>query len=348
MNSTPLRIFLSALLLASFLGGCGADGDGPASLDQVDLNEVALNPGTTWIRSTGSGATAVTDVLVVQADDPTALPEEYRRVIQATLTYDGAAEIQLGVIGSDGEGGGAGEIAFHHRWSFVPEPMLSILQRAGATREDIDPVLIEPLTFAANGNQLDVTIGSETKTYSSLIRMIGDIDATIGFDTQAGAEAAAQLMKLPMLTSQPRIEGFGSGGMTQYMDNPATFAGMVPSDVGPSTLTVEVTGGLTMPETTFSFDDFQDQDGIVLDGDQVTLVNIQGNGDLSGEVSFVFRTDLDDPLQTVSGSVDFNGLTVTDGFGSGGTATMMLEGSPFMIDGDLLLYPDYSAYLPVL
>lgn len=87
--------------------------------------------------------------------------------------------------------------------------------------------LSDVVHFESNGSAIEFTYGdSSPVTFFSPIERIERIEEGVRFDSQAGAELAAQLMRLPMFTSRLRVIGWGSGGLTQYMDNWATFVGL--------------------------------------------------------------------------------------------------------------------------
>jgi len=351
-----LLALLVALGAAHLASGCRCD-SGPTGLvpdggmdsglppiARIDPTSLPTHAGKTWIRSEGSGATAVTELLVFESDDPANLTEETRRITHMWVDYEGNREIDLGVVEPDGLGG-TGEVVFSQRWSLDMQRDASVLDRVGAVQESIEPLVVEPIELVMNGDQLEVTIGAETKSYSGLVEMIGAIEADVGFDTQAGAEAAAQLAQLGMASAEARVPGFGATGLLQIVGDKEPVDGLIDNGL----LGDSVTAGLLSPFTpvlTLTYASFQDQDAILLSGWLERDMNLGGNGTASGVVSFTLRTDPADPMTFVTGSLDFDGVLVDAVYLSGGAASMTLEGNPFTIDTDVLIHLDFSDYLP--
>lgn len=349
---------LPAFLLVALIGGCSCDNSanedgtpldggldaGLPPIALIDPVTLPVHAGSSWIRATGSGATAVTELLVVESDDPATWTSETRRITYARIDYEGNREILLGVIEPDGDGG-SGELLFSQRWIMDMELGMTAVTRIGAYHEAIEPLVVESLDMSMNGEQLEVSIDGAGKSYSSLIGMIGAIESGVGFDTQAGAEAAAQLAQLPMFTSEARVDGFGSATLLQFIGEKEPVDGLVENGLSGDSLTFSMATP-TMPTMTLSYGNFQDQDGILVSGSQVRTMNLSADGVASGIVSFTLRTDIAAPAQAVTGTLDFEGVTVQTGYLAGGSASMMLEGNPFDIAADVLIHLDFSAHLP--
>jgi hypothetical protein len=88
---------------------------------------------------------------------------------------------------------------------------------------------------------------------------------------------------------------------------------------------------------------------IVIDGPQTTTVDTDGDGMMSGILSFVMRGTGGATDVKVRGSVDYAGLVIGDGVAAGGTYSLSLDGSPqpYQISYELATDVDLRAVLPV-
>ena len=100
----------------------------------------------------------------------------------------------------------------------------------------------------------------------------------------AGATAAAcffQAFNVTVVSSQVRILGFNSAAIVQYT-SPATFAGEASGN-----LVISLTN-LLSPLTDVTYGSFSDFPEMVVDGTQMTKVNLSGNGFMYGTLDFTF------------------------------------------------------------
>lgn len=327
-----------ALLLSLSVAGCG----GATSIEDIDPLTLPVYPGTTWYRATGSGVDAETEILIIEADAPASWSSDARRITRMGVAPDGSVDILLGVIVPDGEG--SGEVRFSEHWNYTLEPAVPVLSRRGAFQETLEMAAVESIAFAGGASSLTVTIGGSAATYTNLIDSMGAFDASTGFASQAGAEAAANLVILPMVTSNARIAGFGASGLTQFFGSPAAFPSLVRNGLDGNEVVFSLEEPL-MPVQGFDYVNHEDQDGVRVHGDMSFTVDAFGSGDVLGEVAFVFQTSRDDPSQVVEGTLDFTGMMITDGFLSGGTSTVTIDGTSYTVDGSNLVDLDIGGHL---
>ena len=333
----------------ALLLGCDRNGY-PDIGEKLDVVEPCGPNSTTWVRSTcgthpnGEEGHLITEVLIMGTDDfsPTSSPSGC--YVHSELFYDSSARQWNGSFDASA-GVALARSGFYYEFEF--QPQLPVLQRTGAFREEIDPLLEEEFEYSSDGTTLtltDVNTGEE-RVFRNVIDILTTLDPTV----QADAFTFSRVFTIPIYNSLNRLLGFGSGGMTQYMSGTAEFAGMLEREVPPFDFTVHVEG-LLMPYTVIDYRNFEDFTGIVLDGPQNTLTNTSGTGDMSGVLSFSLRTDVADPSQTVDGTFDYAGgvgVQVVNGFGDGGEGVMVLEGNTFTVATDVLIHPDFTADLPL-
>ena len=129
------------------------------------------------------------------------------------------------------------------------------------------------------------------------------------------AERAKQFMhmyELTIITSQTKIEGFGGLGMLQYIGRTVAFNGIRAG-------TFELTSSGTFSNTSdFNFKDCSDYQGMKLQGLQRSSSNRDGNGNMTGTVTFT----LQGTSQTWTGTVNYD--------------TIVLQ-STLPVDGDYLI-----------
>src|SRR5262249_10147203 len=127
--------------------------------------------------------------------------------------------------------------------------------------------------------------------------------------TDASATACAfHVANLAVESSQARVPGFNSPGMTQYGGGDTPLSGILSRG-----LTPHPARGLN-PGRKLTYASYADFEGVLLDGAQVSSTNASGDGALSGLVRFrVDRAGLP-PLE---GAIDYGQITLTGGNESG-------------------------------
>jgi len=287
---------------------------------------------STWLRSTPTG----TEVLLLGRPDPTAVVTAERPACwgRGTIEHDGSTHFAFGAYLLDGDGTGSATRAVE--FVFEQQPDRPILGRDGAVRTDLPSPLSDPLSLALDGDgRLQVELGDDAMQMTS----IADVVAAVDPSTQAGAEDLFRVVYLPLLTSQVRLLGFGSGAMTQYAGATAEFAGLIRNRF---TVRVE---SLLSPNTTIAYLQLEDLSGLVLDGEQRSLVDTGGNGTMDGTLSYALRgTGV-----VRRGHVDYGALVIRDGFAAGGSYAFTVDGiaAPYTISYELATAIDLRAVLPV-
>jgi len=287
-----------AALVAVALGGCGPY----AELGQK-LDVGGTFSGEVWIAAAGPEAR----VLVLgEPAAGAATPFAF-----TSMAIPIAAGVSGWAVQGTIEGGPADAtltVVEKLRYALDDERGTPLLNRHGSTRESID----RTLSFGQrrSGEQLVLT-GDATMagTYVRLAQAMTRLVAS----TPADAACAFHLANLAVLSSQVRIIGFGSAGMSQYQ-TPATFQGTFTGSVR-----VAVRGTLSVT-TDITYAGFSDFPGVRLDGTQTTHVNSGGNGYMSGVVAIA--------LLPAAGSPELDG---TIGYGPGanvGDAIQISGGSP--------------------
>jgi len=290
---------------------------------------------STWLRSTDAG----TEILLFGRQDPTTAVPLGRDACfgHGFVAHDSSTWFGFGsyTLDADGEG-----YAVHaQEYTFNNQAQLDILQRDGAVRTDLPTAVSERLTIARDGDSLRVTLDDEALRFTALPAVVEALDVT----TQAGAEDVFRVFNLPMFTSQARLLGFGSAGMTQYVGTTAEFGGAVRNRF---TVNVEA---LLDPNARISYYQLEDLTGLVVDGVQLTDVDTHGDGAMSGLLSFVMRGTGGATDVVVRGGLDYTGLQIGNGVAAGGTYTLTLDGAaaPYTVSYQLATDIDLRGVLPV-
>ncbi|HTS79685.1 MAG TPA: hypothetical protein VMH40_03720 [Myxococcaceae bacterium] len=204
---------------------------------------------------------------------------------------------------------GAGEDAVTFSSTIVfnlpDEHTLPVSSRKGATRRELVPPQVAQATAAISGDVLDLTGAPAVAAhYRTLLGRTAQITGT---DATASA-CAFHVAQLAVESSEARIPGFNSAGLTQYLNRVEPFDGILSGQV-----TVGLVG-LFSPVVTTTFIGYADFEGVVLDGVQVSSTNGSGDGTLSGVLSFQIARE---GLPPIDGQVDYREITLSGGNESG-------------------------------
>ncbi len=309
------RFFTWAAALATFVFAVGCDKQGLHPYGKLtDVIDSCGANAAVYLRSTDEG----TDMVLFGAPNATDVvtAAQTRCFLFGTVYRDSSTTLQYGTYELDGTGNGI----FHVQaaYNFVYEPNVAVAARTGAERADFDPVIDSPMTVVSNGGRLTVDIQGASRTY----RPLADVIHAIDLDAPSGGEDVYQLYNLALFFSQVRIPAFGGLGMTRYITAPGTFAGLA---TGFYVVSVQ---SLVHPHATISYRNLEDFPGIWVDGDQVTKVNISGDGPMEGVLSFEFREPGNPTQVVISGTVDYANVNVANGVGSSGYYVLAVDGHP--------------------
>jgi len=227
---------------------------------------------------------------------------------------------------------------------FKPSPQLDILQRLGSVRVPLSTARTRQLSLRMEGDELVITEGGVEARYVNFNRLAAAILLDTGIDLDERSRVAGNFFNLSMLSTQSRLLGFGGAGMTQYLGgNDSTFACNTSGEFN-----VGAGGQLIQNNivTTIDFRACEDFTGMVLDGPQITKVTASGNGGMENPVDFSFQLDPTDATQVYAGALDFTGVDVVQGFGNGGTATVVHpDGTSVPVPTTAVTVVDLAAYL---
>jgi len=329
------RISLGALVTVA---GCDTSGihafgrlRDPLVPCEADPSGLAVTT-STWLRSTADA----TELLLLGRRVPTdvVMPDQPACFARAVFAHDGSTTIAFGSYALDADG--MGQATHVLDYTFTAQPDRSILERDGSVRADLPTPIGDPLTIALDGDRLVVTLADASMRLTALSDVVGAIDLA----KPGGADDLFRLYDLPMLTSQARLLGFGSGAMTQYVHTDAVFGGMIRDAF---TVNVE---SLLSPNTTIAYHQLEDLTGIVVDGDQRTNVDTHGNGAMDGSLGFLMHGPGD---RTIRGHVGYAGLKISNGLASGGSYALSIDGdaTPYSVSYQVGTQLDLRDVLPV-
>jgi hypothetical protein len=334
------RVLVSCLVV---LAAAGCDTSGihalgrrrdalvPCTVDSLGRLETT----STWLRSTDTG----TEIFLLGRVDATSVvdsasPACYGR---GFIDHDSTTHFEFGSYTLDATG--KGQAVHSLEYDFKYDPDTSILGRDGSLRQDLKTPISEPLTIAADGSQLVVSLSGEARRLTS----IGEVVESVDVHTQKGAEAVFRLFNLPVLTSQVRLLGFGGGSMTQYVDQTASFGGLIRNR-----FTVSVESWLS-PNTLIAYFQLEDLTGIVVDGPQKSNVDTSGNGQMEGVLNFLMRGTGGVSDVAIRGHLDYGELQIRNGVAAGGEYSLVIDGivTPYVISYQLATDVDLRDVLPV-
>ncbi|MFO0693883.1 MAG: hypothetical protein U0230_10040 [Polyangiales bacterium] len=332
--SRPTALVPVLIAALGLLVGCDKSGIHPLHRKR-DVVGACTTPAATWMRSTDTG----TEILLIgdRTSSGVVTLADDRCFAHGTVERDSSTQFAVGkyVLDANGEG----SFVYDAEFRFDYQPERKILDRDGSIRTDHSPPLTENLALQADGSTLLVTLGGETHRYESLYTVIHRLDP----DTMEGASDILRVFLMPQFTSQARLLGFGSAGMTQYAGSPGTFKGLVQNQF---TVLVEDT---LRPNTFITFTNFEDLTGVVEDGEQDTYVNLLGDGHMRNELHFLFYGSRSITDIAYSGTVEYGDLEIKNGVAGGGFYTMNLDGhGSYQLPYTLAANVDLTAVLPPL
>jgi hypothetical protein len=186
------------------------------------------------------------------------------------------------------------------------EHTLAVTDRTGASRKQLSPPTQSNVHLDSTTDEILDLSGSQDIA-GHYLTLLGRTALLTGTDATTTA-CAFHLANLAVESSEARIPGFNSAGMTQYLNREEPFDGILHGSV-----TVGLVN-LFAPVVTSTFRDYADFEGVALDGVQVSSTNASGDGALSGVVGF--RIDRKD-LSPLEGQVDYRAVTLAGGNESG-------------------------------
>jgi hypothetical protein len=276
------------------------------------LDGVALVNGTSYIALDAGAAR----ILILAPFDGgqvapfTRIDEAQPRAVQTVQgTYTGDPNNALNVTFSS-----------NTVFSLPNEASKPVSDRTGATRRQLSPPTESRLHIDTTTEQVLDLSGSQDIAghYLTLLGRTAVIT-----DTDATATACAFfLANLAVESSEARIPGFNSAGLTQYLNREEPFDGILSG-----TVTIGLVG-LFSPVTTNTFRNYADFEGVVLDGVQISSTDTGGNGSLSGVLGFRVSRDA---LPPIEGSVDYRAVTITGGNESGNYLVTLDGGSTYPV-----------------
>ena len=292
-----------AVLLALSLGACG-----PYAELAQKLDVTARIAGDTWIAAGPDRALETRILLVGRPDANGVAPFSFTSIAADCLTLQGTWT----------ESGSAGDAALRVAHTYTM-PAATGPNAAGSQRDD-KPWSLR-ITVARSGNRL--VVSGDIRLAGTYVAL-ADALAGLGAATERDAACAYQVASLSIQGSEIRIIGFGSAGMTQYL-NSASFIGTIGG-----TVTVSMSIG-TSVRMRVAYDGFEDEGGVRLSGAQTTSTSWGGSGGMSGAVGFSIAPPSLDPAMVataITGTIDYGTVTLAGGNTSGGAYVTHIDGGP--------------------
>jgi len=265
------------------------------------LDGVDIVNGTSYIALDAGAAGAARILILAPFDGGTTAPftriDEYQPRAVQTLqgTYSGDPENSLNV-----------NFSGNTLYTLPDEHSLAVKDRSGASRRQLTPPLQSNNHIDTNTENI-LDLSGSPDLAGHYLTLLGRTALLAGTDATTTA-CAFHLANLAVESSEARIQGFNSPGMTQYLNRQEPFEGILHGSV-----TVGLVN-LFSPVVTFTYADFADFEGVTLDGVQVSSTNGSGDGALSGVVGF--RIDRRG-LPPLVGQVDYRAVSLAGGNESG-------------------------------
>ncbi len=311
-NQTFLSLLLLGLLAISSQG-CDKGGIYPLNA-QLDVGCTGAK--STWLRSTGEATEIFTFTGANPTDAVTDPPPANNCFVHALIHNDSSTDLEQGTYVLDASG--IGVFTVEHSYNMVyQDSSVKIWDRPGAKRDDNPSPPSHAITVKVDGDQLLVGFDGEVRRLTNIYDVAQRLDAS----TPAGADDIFRFLNLTIYTSAVRIPGFGSTGMTSYIGAPSHFTALVTNEYS-----VEVKGTILKPDTYLTYAQFEDLNGIIFDGVQLSATDSKGNGDLSGILDWRIRGSSDPDDIVLEGTLDYEGVHVTNGVAAEGTYTFTIEG----------------------
>lgn len=191
-------------------------------------------------------------------------------------------------------------------FSLPDEASKPVSDRRGASRTQLSPPRQSNAHIDTSTDRV-LDLSGSADVAGHYLTLLDRTALLAGTDATTTA-CAFHLANLAVESSEARIPGFNSPGLTQYLNREEPFEGILSGSV-----TIGLVG-LLSPVTTNTFRNYADFEGVVLDGVQVSSTDTGGNGTLSGVLGFrIGRAGLP-PLE---GAVDYRAVTITGGNESG-------------------------------
>ena len=195
-----------------------------------------------------------------------------------------------------------------------------VSDRDGARRHELSPPTESKLHIDTTTEEV-LDLSGSRDIAGHYLAFLGRTAVITGTDATATA-CAFHLANLAVESSEARIPGFNSAGMTQYLNRVEPFDGILSGIVSVGLV------GILSPVVTTSYSNFADFEGVVLDGVQVSSTNASGDGALSGVLGFrIQRKGLPD----LEGQVDYRAVSLSGGNESGNYLVRLDGGSEFAV-----------------
>lgn len=302
-----------ALVAAAVLLGVGLLAClGPYPNVAEKLDGVDLVKGTSYIALDAGAAR----ILILAPFDGgrtapfTRIDEQQPRAVQTIQgTYSGETTNALNV-----------DFSSTTLFSLPNEASKPVSARMGASRHQLSPPMLSKAHIENTTDQV-LDLSGSTDVAGHFLRLLGRTALITGNDASSAA-CAFHLANLAVESSEARIPGFNSPGLTQYLNREEPFDGILSG-----TVTIGLVG-LFSPVTTNTFRNYADFEGVVLDGVQISSTDTGGNGSLSGILGFRIGRDGLPPLE---GSVDYRAVTITGGNESGNYLVRLDGGAEYPV-----------------
>jgi hypothetical protein len=339
-----VQSFPSLLLLAFLLAsaqGCDKGGIYPLN---AELDVSCTGVKSTWLRSVEEtdDAPGGTELFFFTKADPSEVvgdpPPRGNCFVRAFIHTDSSTDLEQGTYTMDASGKGVFSVLHTYSMTYQDDTV-RIGLRPGAKRDDQPSPSSHAITVQADGDQIVLGFDGEKRRLTNIYDVVQNLDP----NTAEGRDDVFRFLNLAIYTSAVRIVGFGGLGMSSYLGSVSHFVSLVTNEYS-----VEVRGKLTQPNTYLTYSQFEDLNGVIVDGAQLSATDISGTGDLSGILTWRIRGSDDPDDIALEGTLDYEGVHVKNGVASSGTYTFTIEGEePSLVSYALAADLDLQTVLPV-
>lgn len=346
MNMKNVAIF-TALFALSLLAGCDQRGIYPLGVPRDVI--VQCDKQETWVRT----IEGKTEIFVIGIYDEKALPdtEEGEEPVEVgvcfnhgTVEHASTTKLRSGALIQD-EVTGEYSVRLTQEYNFVHEPHLTMKEREGGYSIDyVTPIMIPDVTMeiAEDGDSMILNFEGEARR----IHRMGAILARLKPDSTdqkepGGAEDVMRFVNLSLYTSQCRITSFGSYAMTSYVGQHAQFAALISGS-----FTVNVRQFLP-PVADILYEQYEELAGIIVDGLQTTLPNLQGTGPMEGTLNYEMYINQDDDEPYITGFLNYDDVYVENGVAASGHYNFRVGERDFILPWQLAIDATLENVLPI-
>lgn len=338
---------LLVLFALSLFVGCDHRGIYPLGVSRDVI--VQCDKQETWIRT----IEGKTEIFVIGIYDEKALPgleegEEHVEVgvcfNHATVEHASTTYLRSGALVKDDLTGDY-SVRLTRNYRFINEPDKPMSQRDGAYGEDYPSPLVIPgvtMDVAEDGDTMILNFEGEGRRLHRMGAVLARLKPNSTDQKEpGGAEDIMRFMNLSLYTSQCRLTAFGSMGMTGYHNQHSEFLALISGSFVMNLRT------LLPPVADILYVDYEELAGIVINGLQTTIPNINGDGPMEGTLEYAMYVNQGDTEPFITGHLNYDDIMVKNGVAASGHYNFRVGERDFTLPWQLAIEATLENVLPI-